>query len=159
MLAAVDWTLIVQVTAAAFTAVAAGAAWRAAKASRDAVRDQQVATLIDDLNDLHERLTTLGIVLADDPVLHHFEQHRPGLGRHLAVIDMPLPHTEKLWRTSVPGVIEEAFETELRSTHASALREVEDTLVKVRRKRGPWWHRRRSQLVPRSGDDKLPSTS
>jgi hypothetical protein len=159
MLAAIDWTLVVQATAAAFTAVAAGAAWRAAKASRDAVRDQQVGALIDNLNDLHERLRTLGVVLADDPVFHQFEQYRPGLGRHLAVIDMRLPHTEKLWRTSIPDVIEETFEERLRSTHASALHEVEDALTKVRRKRSPWWHRRRSQPVPRSAHDKRHSTS
>jgi hypothetical protein len=143
MVAAIDWTFIVQAAAAAFTAIAAGAAWRAAKASRDAVRDQQIAALIGDLNDLHESLTTLGRVLADDPALYHFGQHRPGLGRHLAVIDMPLPHTEELWRTSVPDAIEDAFEAELHSTHARALREVEDALVKVRRKRGRWWWRRR----------------
>ena len=59
------------------------------------------------------------------------------------IIDMPLPHTEELWRTSVPDAIEEAFEAELHSTHARALREVEDALVKVRRKRGRWWWRRR----------------
>lgn len=159
MLAAIDWTLVAQATAAAFTALAAGAAWRAAKASREAVRDHQVGALIDDLNDLHERLTTLGVVLADDPVFHQFEQHRPGLGRHLAVIDMRLPHTEKLWRTSVPDVIEDTFEEGLRSTHASALQEVEDALSKVRRKRSRWWHRRRSQPVPQSGKDRRTSTS
>ena len=65
MVAAIDWTLIVQAAAAAFTAIAAGAAWRAARASRDAVRDQQIAALIGDLNDLHESLTTLGRVLAN----------------------------------------------------------------------------------------------
>jgi hypothetical protein len=147
MVAAIDWTFIVQAAAAAFTAIAAWAAWRAARASRDAVRDQQIAALIGDLNDLHESLTTLGRVLADDPALYHFGQQRPGLGRHLAVIDMPLPHTEELWRTSVPDAIEEAFEAELRSTHARALREVEDALAKVRRKRGRWWRRRRMQRV------------
>jgi hypothetical protein len=98
-------------------------------------------------------------VLADDPVFHQFEQYRPGLGRHLAAIDMRLPHTEKLWRASIPDVIEETFEEGLRSTHASALHEVEDALAKVRRKRSPWWHRRRSQPVPPSGNDKRPSTS
>jgi hypothetical protein len=159
MVAAIDWTLVAQVTAAALTALAAGAAWRAAKASRDAVRDHQVGALIDDLNDLHERLTTLGVVLADDPVFHGFEQNRPGLGRHLAVIDMRLPHTEKLWRTSVPDVIEDTFEEEMLLTHASALHEVEDALAKVRRRRGPWWHRRRSQPVPRSEHKKPLSTS
>jgi hypothetical protein len=147
MVGAIDWTFIVQAAAAAFTAIAAWAAWRAAKASRDAVRDQQIAALIGDLNDLHESLTTLGRVLADDPALYHFGQQRPGLGRHLAVIDMPLPHTEELWRTSVPDAIEEAFEAELHSTHARALREVEDALAKVRRKRGRWWRRRRMQRV------------
>jgi hypothetical protein len=159
MVAAIDWILVAQVTAASLTALAAGAAWRAAKASRDAVRDHQVGALIDDLNDLHERLTTLGVVLADDPVFHRFEQNRPGLGRHLAVIDMRLPHTEKLWRTSIPEVIEDTFEEELLSTHASALHEVEDALAKVRRRRGPWWHRRRSQPVPRSAHKKPLSTS
>jgi hypothetical protein len=118
-----------------------------------------VGTLIDDLNDLHERLTTVGVVLADDPVFHRFEQHRPGLGRHLAVIDMRLPHTEKLWRTSIPDVIDDTFEEELLSTQASALHEVEDALAKVRRRRSPWWHRRRSQPVPRSGHDKRPGPS
>ena len=159
MLAATDWTLVVQATAAALTALAAGAAWKAARASRDAVRDHQVGALIDDLNDLHERLTTLGVVLADDPVFHRFEQHRLGLGRHLAVIDMRLPHTEKLWRTSIPAVIEDNFEEGLLSTHASALLEVEDALAKVRRRRSPWWHRRRSQPVPRRGKNKPVSTS
>ena len=125
MVAAIDWTLVAQVTAAALTALAAGAAWRAAKASRDAVRDHQVGALIDDLNDLHERLTTLGVVLADDPVFHVFEQNRPGLGRHLAVIDMRLPHTEKLWRTSVPDIIEDTFEEELLST----IRELAETIA------------------------------
>ena len=159
MVAAIDWILVGQVTAAAFTAIAAGAAWRAARASRDAVRDHQVGALIDDLNDLHERLTTLGVVLADDPVFHRFEQNRPGLGRHLAVIDMRLPHTEKLWRTTIPDVIEDTFEEELLSTHASALHEIEDALAKVRRRRSPWWHRHRSQPVPRSGHKKPLSTS
>jgi hypothetical protein len=159
MVAATDWTLVAQVTAAALTALAAGAAWRAAKASRDAVRDHQVGALIDDLNDLHERLTTLGVVLADDPVFHRFEQNRPGLGRHLAVIDMRLPHTEKLWRTTIPDVIEDTFEEELFSTHASALHEVEDALSKVRRRRSPWWHRRRSQPVPPSEHKRPVSTS
>jgi hypothetical protein len=147
MIAAIDWTFIVQAAAAAFTAIAAGAAWRAAKASRDAFRDQQISALVGDLNDLHDNLTGLGRVLADDPALYHFGQYQPGLGRHLAVIDMPLPHTEELWRASVPDVIEDVFESELRSTHARALREVEDALVKVRRKRGRWWHRRRKQSV------------
>jgi hypothetical protein len=118
-----------------------------------------VGALIDDLNDLHERLTTLGVVLADDPVFHRFEQNRPGLGRHLAVIDMRLPHTEKLWRTSIPEVIEDTFEEELLSTHASALHEVEDALSKVRRRRSPWWHRRRSQPVPPSEHKRPVSTS
>ena len=159
MVAAIDWALVAQVTAAALSALAAGAAWKAARASRDAVRDHQIGALIDDLNDLHERLTTLGVVLADDPVFHRFEQNRPGLGRHLAVIDMRLPHTEKLWRTSVPDVIEDTFEEELLSTHASALHEVEDALAKVRRRRRSWWHRRRSQPVPRSAHKKPLSTS
>lgn len=159
MLAAVDWTLLVQATAATFTALAAGAAWRAARASRDAVRDHQVGALIDDLNNLHERLTTLGVVLGHDPVFHQFEQHRPGLGRHLAVIGMRLPHTEKLWRTSIPDVIDDTFEDGLLSTHASALHEVEDALAKVRRRRSRWWHRRRSQPVPRIGKDRRPNPS
>jgi hypothetical protein len=159
MLAAIDWALVVQAAAAALTALAAGAAWRAARASRDAVRDHQVGTLIDDLNDLHERLTTVGVVLADDPVFHRFDQHRPGLGRHLAVIDMRLPHTEKLWRTSIPDVIEDTFEEELRSTHASALHEVEEALDKVHRRRSPWWHRRRSQPVPRRSNERRRSDS
>ena len=51
MVAAIDWILVAQATAAAFTALAAGAAWRAARASRDAVRDHQVGVLTDELKD------------------------------------------------------------------------------------------------------------
>jgi hypothetical protein len=142
MLTAIDWVLTIQVIATVVAAVSAIAAWRAASASRDAVRVQQRSALIADLNDLHGRLGVIGIVLDGDPDYEQFESYKAGLGRHLAVIDMPLPNTRKLWRTEVPGRIEAEFEDDLRSTQVIALHEVEHALAKLRRPRRRWWKRR-----------------
>ena len=73
--------------------------------------------------------------------------------------DHPVSHLSGGEQQRVAVARAAAFEEELLSTHASALHEVEDALAKVRRRRGPWWHRRRSQPVPRSEHKKPLSTS
>lgn len=125
MLVAVDWPLTIQVVATVFTAIAAGAAAYAAKASRDALRDQRAESRLARFEELHETLRTMKSLLVATNYAA-FENVRLSLGRLLAVIDDPLPITRQLWRDAEPERIGNVEEIE--ALCEKALNEARDVL-------------------------------
>jgi hypothetical protein len=128
-----EWVVVsVQVAATLIAAVSAVAAWRAAKASRDAVRDQreaakeqQVAARRARLEDVYDTLVSLRGAL-DESRYDLFELHRLTLGRQLAVIaDAPLPLTKHLSATNPTDM------TEFEALCDGALTEVHDLLLQT----------------------------
>ena len=126
MLAAIDWPLTVQVIATVLSAVAAGAAWVAAKASHDTVRDVRTSARVARLEELHVILSVLNADLSRTQY-GEFNRNRPALARTLALIRDPLPITRQLLRDSTNPPAMDPIE----ALCASALREVETTLADV----------------------------
>ena len=145
----VTWPQVVDAFAAVATAFAGVAAWRAASASRDALREQRASARLSALTDVHETLTVLGVTLRDSDA-EQFESYRAILGRRLPLVDASLPATRELWKHPITArTIEEQgrgfSEPEelpaLRTIHESALAEVEAAIERIRV--GPshrrWW--------------------